>query len=160
MKLLLSRTGLIASLVFSLFIAVGCTSAPGPDLGPRATSAEVTKHVSGNFFAFQKGGTYFDPDGTYKMILGSGDSITIGKWFFMHKTVLCQEGIHYYSDGGKTKSINGRSCSELRIQPDGTSISEGIFNGKVVDFSVIIAAPVRGFPLQSKFNSLRRSLGV
>lgn len=139
-----------------LLILSGCMSNTATNMverGSPATEAEVAAHLSGNFVRLQQGGTFFAADGTLQSVGPGGDEISVGTW----SDALCMTNTYYFAVNGQTDSYGpDTNCYFIWINDDGTAIADPVGNGPNLD----LARPERGFPIQARFNALRRNLGV
>jgi hypothetical protein len=147
-------TRVVAALV-GMSAITGCAS----ELATPASHAEVSNYISGNSFLFGEGGIYFAPDGSTKAISPSGQTLLIGQWTLDYETFVCMSQTGYFLENGKTQSGTGEYCVQYLIQPDGTAVTKQT-RVRARPVSIHMAAPVEGFALQTRFNELRRRLGV
>lgn len=124
--------------------------------GSSATQAEIKAHLGGNFVRLQEGGTYFASDGTLKSVGPKSEVISIGTW--SAGDALCMNQTYYFSENGQTGSSRSpaNQCYLVWINQNGTAIFDPVGAGPNVN----VAKPESGFPLEARFNSLSKSLGV
>lgn len=158
MKLCVNHSTSVVLAVLSLLSVSGCMSTTATNISERgrpATEAEVTEHFSGNFVRLGEGGAFFAADGTFQSVGPAGEQISIGTW--SPGETLCVNTTYYGTQNGQTASSGlEKDCYFIWINDDGTAMGDPLGNGPNLN----MARPERGFPIQARFNALRRNLGV
>jgi predicted outer membrane repeat protein len=158
MKLFLNHSTPVALAVLCLLFVSGCMSTTATNFSERgspATEAEVVTHFSGNFVRVGQGGAFYAADGTFQSVGPAGEQISIGTW--SPGKALCVNTTYYGIQNGQTASRGPeKDCYFIWINGDGTAMADPMGIGPNLD----LARPERGFPIQARFNALRRNLGV
>ena len=154
------RLATAAILTLSVLIVSACSPSyvNRQNLGTPATIAEITEYHSGSYFGDDTSGAYYSSDGTYRGIGYDGDPF-IGTWEAkkngLGSTFLFTDTTHYWVKDGKTVSGKLSAAYVVYLQPDGSAVFDKMGGGNYG-----VPAPSRQFRTESKFNALRKKLGI
>lgn len=158
MKLCLNYSTPVSLGAICLLFVSGCMSNTATNLSERgspATEAELAAHFSGKFVRVGQGGAFYAANGTFQSVGPAGEQISIGTW--SPGNVLCMNTTYYGTQNGQTASRGPENeCYFIWINNDGTAVADPVGIGPNLN----MARPERGFPIQARFNALRRNLGV
>ena len=140
----------------------GCTTyVDTDDFGPALTSTEeIEQYFSGNTLRNVVGGaTYFAEDGTMHSVETRIDQVASGAWSVRggRTPKLCmgrQTGAYAFAGEIRAFSMEG-FCYAIRPRPDGTTRMDATGNPDFITGRLVV-----GFPMASRYNDLRRKLGL
>lgn len=162
----ISKSAQFALAVIYSSLVAACAPLPidTETLGKAATGEEIKAHFSGKSIRLTEGAnntqgseSYFASDGTYMMVAINVPQHSTGRWGLgggqgqSENTLFIVEN---FTDvrGRKKIEFTRQFYFKVHITPDGSATIIDVATGRGRD----IPRPTRGFPLEGRFNNLKR----
>lgn len=155
------RLATAAAVTLFTLVVAACTPTQNTEQTPvrPATTAEITRNLSGNSASSNSGGAYYASNGSYQSFyyLSETPNVCTGKWRAKESKLIVKETCKSVSDGKTVSGDSKTSSYAVYVKPDGAvRLDEQLDDPSTGQRD--ISKPVEGFPRKAEFTAMQEKI--